>query len=399
MPTDSASTRMDPHSRHGQALDALIACVVLAIVAAIVAGLAWSRPITAASSIAYNQSGRLSYSAATPPDSIYGGAVVTTGQPVYGSAVTHVSVDYRYRLQAGSLADVTGTEQLVAKITNPDGLSRSVPVQATPVHFTGAGFSAVGTLQLSSLAALVSAFNRASGAGFSSENFPVTISPSVAVHGLLGGQRFSSTFSSPIEFTYSLGNLLPGGSSASGGRPSFTSSTTGSVALPEGKPATLPLGIPVAVARTASLVALIVALFLGGLAGWPLLRRATSKDEHERISARFASLIVEADGVTPVTGVTVVELASFDDVLQVAKRLECPIVHWGEGGDVYAVVDSGTLYRYLSVPPWGSEFCGRPAANGSGWVRGQSVALSPPDATVTEEARRDGNGVVAGQGH
>lgn len=399
MRAESGPNRQSPGHRPTGRADAAIACAVLAIVAAIVAGLAWSRPITAASSIAYNQSGRLSYSAATPPDSIYGGAVVTTGQPVYGSAVTQVRFAYRYRLQAGSLADVAGTEQLVAKITNPDGLSRSLPVQSAPVHFTGAGFSAIGTLQLSSLAALVSAFNRASGAGFSSQSFPMTISPSVAVHGLVGGQPFSSTFSSPIEFTYSLGNLLPGGSSASGGQPRFTSSTTGSVPLPGGKPATLPLGISVAGARIASLAALIVALFLGGLAGWPLLRRATSKDEPERIRARFASRIVEADGVTPLTGVTVVELASFDDVLQVAKRLECPIVHWSEGGDVYAVVDSGTLYRYLSIPPWGRDFCGRLAANGSGWVRGQSVAVSQRDATPTEEARRDGNGVVTGQGH
>lgn len=398
MPTDRPLKPLQPRNTEWVGFDAVIAIALVALCAAIIAGLSWTRPTAVASTITYTQSGQLSYGAPTSAGSAYGSTGLTTGSPVYGSVVSSVDVSFAYRLHSVAGSDIAGTERLVATISNGQGLSRVVPVQAAATAFVGRRFTAAGTLQLSTLKSAVATFAQVSG-GLQLQSFSVAISPSVSAHGRVAGEPLSTSFSPSFYFTYADGNLLPGGSSATGGKPNFTSTSSGSVSVPGGQPATLFLGISVAAARIASIAVLIAALALGGLAGWPLLRRARSKDERERIRARYGSLVVEADGVSPLTGTTVVELASFDDVLQVAKRLECPIVHWGEGGDVYAVVDSGTLYRYLSGTPSGSEFRQRPAPNGSGWVRGQSVAVSERDATPTEEARRGGNGVVTGRDH
>jgi hypothetical protein len=387
MPTDPPIARRDPPGRHGQGvMDALIACAVVAIVAAILAGLSWTRPTTSAASIAYTQYGQLAYTAATPPGSVYGGVPIRTGEPVYGSAVSALNVAYTYRLQAADASGVTGTEQLVATFSNGSGLSRSIPLQAAPVRFTGTGFSASATLQLATFESLAAAFAQATGSGYAAAGLPVSISPSVVLHGRIGGQTFNTAFASPIDFTYTAGNFLPSGTA--GAQTSFTSTATGAVSVPGGQPATL-LGISVVSARIASLAILLAALLLGGLAGWPLLRQATSQDERERISARYGSLIVEVDGVSAHPGVTVVALASFDDVLRVARRLECPILHWGDVGEVYAVVDNATLYRYRAGGSWTRDLLGRPGGTAGVPSSERRPAVDEPSAGSRQQEPRE----------
>ncbi len=345
MPADSALPPRPGPRRAAGGRDAVIACALLAAVSAIVAGVSWTRPDTAPATVSYTQSGRVAYSARTDPGSVYGGGQVATGQPVYGSAVSALHVTYTYRLTTPARVDVTGSEQLVAMIGNGQGLSRAIALQAAPRTFSGEGFTAGGTLNLADLRTAAAAFSSAAG-GSGGGSFPVTISASVTAHGRIAGQAWSGTFSPPVDFTYAAGNLLPGGPSGGGGPAGFSVASSGSVSVPGGRSAAILWGISVASARITSLAVLVGALLLGGLLGWPLLRQATSPDESERIMARHGSLIVESDGVQLHPGATVVHMASFGDLLQVSRRLECPILHCDDGGDVYWVVDSGTLYRY-----------------------------------------------------
>jgi hypothetical protein len=380
MPTEHEGRGANSGARRGGRLDAAIVCAVLAICAVIVAGLAWSRPTMTTSTLRYTQSGRLSYSAPAKSSSVYGSAGVTTGEPVYGSAVKALTVSYSYQFQAATATSLSGTEQLVATISNGEDLTRTIPLQPAAMSFIGERFTATGTLSMVSLQSAAAAFVQAGG-GADSGAYSVEISPSVSLHGWLGPASLNALFNSPINFSYSSGNMLPGGSGASsggGGQTSFASSSTGSVSVPAGQPATLLLGLSVSNARIASLVVLLASLLLGGLAGWPLLREATSEDERARISARYGSSIIEAEAVAAHAGVVVVELGSFEGMLQVAHRLECPILHWGDAGDVYAVVDSGTLYRYRTGPALGVELARRSGENGTLVVRPH----------LTEAARR-----------
>jgi hypothetical protein len=372
MPTEHEARGANPGARHVGRLDAVIVCAVLGICAVIIGGLAWSRPTMTAASLSYTQSGSLSYSAPTSPTSVYGSAGVVTGDPVYGSVVSALTVSYAYRFRATSPTTIlNGAEQLVATISNGQGLTRTIALQPSVTRFIGESFTATGTLSMAALQSAAAAFAKAA-VGYGSSTYAVAITPSVSVLGHLGPAPLNASFDSPVSFSYSDGALLPGtsgGASGAGGQASFASSSTGSVSVPAGQPATLLLGLSVSNARIASLVVLLASLLLGGLAGWPLLREATSEEERTRIAARYGSSIIEAEAVAAHAGVVVVELGSFEGMLQVARRLECPILHWGDAGDVYAVVDSGTLYRYRTDPALGVQPVRRSGENGTLLVR------------------------------
>lgn len=382
MRTDHQDDRRS-RAEGGGRLETVVAAAILAICSVIVAGVAWTHPTLAPASVPYTQTGRLSYGAPISPTSVYGTDRLTTGQPIYGAVVSSVAVSYSYRFQSSAPASLKGAEQLVLRISNGEGITRTIPIQPAPITFTGGRFTASGTLHMAALSSAADAFDRAAGIQGGLGTFPVTIGPSVSVHGLLAGQPVAASFGPPVTFSYSAGNLVPGDSSAGAGtqgQADFAPSSTGSLNLPSGKPATLLLGVPVFDARVGSLALLLISLLVVYLAGWPLLRQATSDDERERISARYRSEIVDAEGVLAHAGVVTVQLDSFEGVVQVARRLECPILHWVESGDVYAVLDAGVLYRYRTVPMRRPAL--RPSGNGYTLVRPEVTAALGSDPKV-----------------
>jgi hypothetical protein len=343
MPDRSTPTQNRPNQSRGGRLEATFLFALLAICAAVIAGISWAHPTKEAAVVGYSQSGSLGYSAPTSAGSVYGSQGLSTGGPVYGEYVSNLNVTYAYRLATAAPAALHGTEQLVAKISNGQGISQTVAIQAQPVAFSGSHFSTSGTLSLAALSNLAETFESAAGIQSGGGSYAVSILPSIKVHGELAGQALRTAFSPSAVFTYSSGNLIPGGT---GGKPNFNPKSGGSVVQPDGRAETLAFGIPVADARVGTLGLVAAALLLLGIAGYPLLRQATSSDEWTRIGARYGALAVEAGAVDTKAGLVGVELDSFEGLVQVSRRLQCPILHWEDRGDVYAVVDSGTLYRY-----------------------------------------------------
>lgn len=339
----STPTQDRPNQSRGGRLEATFLLALVAICAAVIAGISWAHPTKGAAVVAYSQSGSLGYSAPTSPGSVYGTQGLSTGGPVYGAYVSNLNVTYAYRFAAPAPAALHGTEQLLARISNGQGISRTVAIQPQPVAFSGSHFSATGTLSLGALSDLAQTFDSAAGLQAGDGSYTVSILPSIKVLGELAGQPLTTAFSPSVLFTYSASNLIPGGT---GGKPNFNPRNGGSVVQPDGRVATLFFGITVADARVGTLALLAAALLLLGFAGYPLLRQATSSDERTRIGARYGALAVEAGAVDTKAGLVGVELDSFEGLVQVSRRLQCPILHWEDQGDVYAVVDSGTLYRY-----------------------------------------------------
>ena len=130
MPTEQRARTSKRSTRAGR-LEVAVVCGVLAACAALCAGVAWSRPLTTPSVIAYTQSGHLSYAAPASATSIYGTAGVTTGQPVYANAVQKLNVTYSYDIESSAVVELAGTAQLVATIDNGQGIVRRIPLQPT----------------------------------------------------------------------------------------------------------------------------------------------------------------------------------------------------------------------------------------------------------------------------
>ena len=72
--------------------------------------------------------------------------------------VTAVTVSYAYQFQAVTPASLRGMEQLVAKISNGQGITRTIPIQSAATAFTGERFIVSGTLDMAALNSAASAF-------------------------------------------------------------------------------------------------------------------------------------------------------------------------------------------------------------------------------------------------
>ncbi len=335
----------------------------MVLVGAVVGVFSWTHPTRAGKSLSYMQSGRFSYSTATDASSIYGSTGLSTGQPIYLSQLSSIDVGFSYRFASSTTARLAETEQLVAKMNNGQGITRVIPLQSTGA-FKGTSFQSHATLQLALLQSVVTSFDSVAG-GAGEGSYSLAIYPTVSVQGRLGAAALRTAFDAPITFGFDSGVLTPSASTsstppASGPSPSqsspsgadaqFSPSTTGTVAIRGGAPAKLLFGLPVADARIAALVLLFVGLCLGTSAMWPLFQAATSDDERVRIATRYSSALVESESLPQSPDVVVVGLSSFDGLLQVARRLELPILHKAAELDTYAVVDTGTLYRYEGCP-------------------------------------------------
>ena len=378
-------------------LDAVLAAALVALCAAVVAGFAWTQPARTAWMLPYTQIGQLSYSAPTAAGSPYGSSGLSSGQPVYASAVTNLVLTYSYRMQTTRPVVLAGTEQLVATVSDGTGLTRTIPLQA-PAQFARPTFTAVGTLNMADVAATAVSLTQGTGAS-GTGTVTVSIAPSVKAAGRLAGHRLQLQFDRPVVFSYTAGpaagaatlspSTLSDGSSApgsltSGGAPApLVVTSGGSLLVPDAKWATFFRGIPVVAGRFGSLLVLVGSLGVALVLGRRLLRDANSEDESVRIATRHGPLLVEVDEL-PRAPTLVVKTSSFEGLLQVARRLECPILHH-HPDDSYAVVDNGTLYHYCHRT--GTRPSGTVARSGNGhsqgkvastgpWVTGSGVAMS-----------------------
>lgn len=366
------STPMAPPSARPGRLDALYAAGAVALCAAAVAAMAWTRPATTALQVGYQQTGRLEYSAPTPATSLYAGATVSTGQPVYTNAVSDLTVTYDYQFASTASPDVSGTEQLVASIDNGQGITRTFALQPAPVSFRGPGFHASATLHLADIQAAAGAFEQLASVD-GAASYSVSISPDVVLDGGIAGQHLRASFDQPALFSYrpsssaSTGALSPiqskptgqGSTGTNGGAtaPSPTASAVGtpititqrgSVSRPGGQAAKLFFGLPVSRARIGAPALLVAALLVLVLLGRRVLGEATDEDETRRIAFRYGSTLVEVDALPLAPGTTVV-VSSFEGLLKVARRIECPVLHHRDRLDAYAVVDGVTVYRYVAT--------------------------------------------------
>lgn len=381
---------------------ALLAGAVVALAVAAATGLAFSRPETTVSRAGYEQTGRLSYTASVGRSSIYGPAGLSSGQPVYSVAVKNLHVAFRYRLQSARPVSVSGTERLVAEMSNGQGVVRTIPL----VHktaFRGGQFVATAVLPIATLKHLASVFEGAVGAQLNASSYSVTFKPTVVVTGKLAGAPLLASFHPSIPFTYTGGVLAP---SLSGGptnylgapapashaaapkpRPQLSSTKAGTVQLGGSHAVDLFGSLTVAHARLVSLVALALFLALALLAGRSFARARATREERDRIASRHRAVLVPVATFPAAPEVTIVEIDSFPGLLRIARRLECPILsESGPGPGAYAVVDNGTVYRYRSRPlPAGDEAARAPAAEPADVVRegfGARVDRSTPSMPV-----------------
>ncbi len=331
-------------------------CALVAVAAGAVAITAWERPVRGSRTLQYVQSGRFAYDARTSAGSVYGSGGLRTGQPVYTAEVTALRVRFSYRFRAGAPWSIKGRGQLLAVMSNGQGISRRFVLQPVTA-FDGSSFSLAGTVQVSRLNGIARAFAVAAGTSYAGSGYVLTVEPVVQVQGRVGTVGLRTSFAPSFSFSYTQDALLPAASmaaaaggpaaTAQGGSPSFAPTAGGQLRVPGARPATyLVAGLTVPEARWGSLGTLVLALLVGALATRGAARRAEAGVQGAWARARLGQSAVEVGTLPDYPVVAVVEMAALAGLVQVGRKLECPVLVEGGPRPTYAVVDSGTLYRY-----------------------------------------------------
>jgi signal peptidase I len=340
---------------------ALLPFVVLAL-------LAFTRAPSQRSSykIPYKQSGTLSYAADATPGPVYANNRAVTGEPLFTRVLSTVDLHFAYRFDAAAKYSLAGRASLSATIVSTSGWQTTLSLGA-PTYFHGDRALATGTLDLTSLLALVQRVEHTTEARGS---YTLTIIPHVSASGVAGVAPIHATFAPEIKFSFSETEIQAASSSARSlvGAPAppsqFQPTSSGSVTGTRYQPLSVSLGVArlsVATARTIALVAIgiitcallaILALLQPILAFLAPRRR----DESASIRARYRHLIVPVERVWQLPGVPVIDVADMDALARVAEHYDRSILHEATAdGDAFWVADESGQFRYALGAPACSE--------------------------------------------
>jgi signal peptidase I len=320
---------------------------IVAVACAILAAIAFSRPVTTEGEgpPRYAQKGSFAYEADVPKGAVYEDGRLRTGEPAYIQVVSSVRFTFDYAVESGEQHQLFGTTRLVAELANGSGWSRTIEL-APRATFSGDRATVSGVLPLAALRAVADEVEKITGQV--PDTYTVTVRPSVALAGQIAGAPVKDAFAPELQLAldrYKL-TLPPAGSSP-----------TADLERSQDGPATqqqveatlsfagIDLGVQAArrLATVLGLAALVGAIGIGVV----FLLGLRAADEPARIRARFGHLIVEILEPRRRFPEHDVLMASFDDLVRVSDRHARMILHAHEGGrHVYLVEDDGVAYRY-----------------------------------------------------
>ncbi len=324
--------------------------------------------------VPYRQSGRLSYAAEAPSGPTYPDGQAVTGDPLFAHVLNAVDFSFAYRLHAAGRRSLIGSASLEATVVSSDGWHTTLQL-APPTRFHGSRALVAGTLDLTSLLALLHSVETATKAN---GTYTLTVLPRVRASGRIDSVPVHTTFAPKVQFSLTpveAQPVLAGGGSITTTSPSgedtalsmFSPSAPGSVTGTHSRPASLSLGLgqlSVASARTLARDALVIVVcaVLAALACLRLaLGRSQPRDESASIRARYGRMIVPVARVWQLPGVPVIDVEDMEALAQIAEHYDRSILHEvAEDGDAFWVTDESGQFRY-AVGVWGSASQGEPA--------------------------------------
>jgi signal peptidase I len=380
--------------------------LLLALPFLLLALLAFTRSPTAQRpyTVPYTQSGKLSYTAETPAGPTYPEGKATTGDPLFTRVVKAVEFTFGYRLDAAGRRTLGGTASLDAIVASTDGWQRTIEL-APPTRFHGSHAQVAGTLDLTSLLALIHSVQTTTKV---SGSYTLTLVPHVTANGSLDALPLHAKFAPQVKFSLTEFEAEPivGGSSAAasptGEQPAegpFAPTVPGSATGKHAEPATLALGIAtlsVTTARKVALVAIasILALVLATLACLGLLQALLAssrpRDEAASIRAKYGRFIVPVARVWQLPGVPVIDVEDMEALVQIAEHYDRSILHeTAEDGEAFWVTDESGQFRY-ALGAWASAADGEPVDQFAGETRVHEVyadELEPEGAIAAYETQ------------
>lgn len=332
----------------------LLTAAVVALVLALALGvtsLLMPTNTTETRKATYTQSGRFTYSADVPKDSVYGPTGLATGAPIITSVAHRVEFRFTYNLTSKAPTDgMHGNHTMIAQIDLGNGLKRDIPL-TTKRHFRGTTFTTTGTLETRQLDTLSKLAQKVDPSF--SDQLTVAIIPDVMVTGHIADQHSSAAFHPKLIFEFD-GKILTlhqdtaSNSGSEGSSGPLKPTTSGTVSYRQVVDNTIPLVVLHPTVTQGRIAGFGAALVVLGWALWlarPLLGRREAEDSPDRIQMLYGSRLVHVDSLS-VTDGPVADVTSIAALAELAKRYESVIMHLDGGEDSYVVWDNGFLYRY-----------------------------------------------------
>jgi hypothetical protein len=340
--------------------------LLLLVVTAAVLVVAFATPLHRAAAMpdAYRHTGTFSYTAHTPgPIPEYPGGLLKTGQPIFTSLFSSVSLDFRYRFRSPLPHQIHGTIKLAALLLSQSTSWQQVYVLEKTETFVGDTAMTGGPVDLSQLQTLLKRLALASGAP--GDSYEVDIQPIVHVTGVVGGHEIRETFSPVLPFSVTAAVIKLDVGPATTPPGATYVPPTGHQALASAL-SPVQMGtvqhrvtnfvtvaryhVSVFAARILGLM-LAFALLAVGAAHHVLLRRHIGRPLEQRIAEHFGCLLVPVDSFgRQEADSPPVEIHDFASLASLARYLERPILHLA-GQDSYAVDDDSRHYVYRAAAP------------------------------------------------
>jgi signal peptidase I len=352
-PVSGRAVRLSPDGRL-----LLTACAAVALACLAVGVRSWTRPATSgvATKVTYDHKVRFSYRADATPGAVYPSGTVHTGDPIFLRLVHRVRVKIAYRFASDAPSRLSGTQQVLVRLTSPTGWTRTTELQP-PRRFTSTRSSGWVVLDLDALQGLIHRVETLIGAPAGGP-FSVDVLPRVRVRGTLAAQALSTTYEPALSFRLDAlqlrasagtpaapGATAPGAASTDAG---FAPTRGGNVTAVVDAPNHLRVGghgITVAAGRWGALAGLLLAAAAALLTLVRERRRPT--DPSMQIHARYGHLIVPIASIVHDATQPVVDVMTIDALAQIAIRGDRVILHHHRiGAESYLVDDDGTLFRY-----------------------------------------------------
>jgi signal peptidase I len=326
-----------------------LGAAALALLALLVAAVAFTRPTTAAGDLTYTHHGEFSYTADAPRGLVYPDGRVATGDPVFLQLVDTLEVAFTHTVDGPvSITETTG--QLWLEVENSTGWSTRSQLGDDETVAKG-DLQLAGTLEIPQLRRTLQRFQDQTG--ISAGGATITLIAEVEMTGSVTDHPVSDTLAPQLKLQLDESRLTPQVEEA---QPDAALSMTqaGSVTVPGLEPARMEIrrwGMDVTTARIASIAVLVVAV-LALMAGVIGAARQRDLDQSERIQLRYGRRLVEVAALQLPAGYGIVDVRDMATLARLADQVERPLLHH-RMGDVHTYLVEGdtAIYRYRIDAP------------------------------------------------
>jgi signal peptidase len=335
---------------------AIFTLAVLAIGSLLLSIAAFTRPttVTVPGEAAFQHRGRYSYHAGAPA-TVYSGANLETGDPIFDALVPSFAVSFDYEFVSAELADIQGVIALTLEVSEPNGWHRSLLLQ-TETPFAGTSVHAEGVVDMRTIRRMISLLEGATA--LDRDAYRVDVVADVRLDGDLAGHAYQGDFTPVLPFALDDFQmyLRRGDSPESGAGDPTTPIEDGFVTFPVVEAATISIlgaEIPVTTARAVSVAGLVAALGIGAVLIVPYLR-VRDRGETARVLAEFDGMLVAV--TEPPASTETIEVRAFGDLARLSERTGRMILHCEVGPEHHFYLqDDGVTYhlRLIDMPAEG----------------------------------------------